>query len=553
MSEQQAPSESPPPDWRTCTTAGCIGICLEGQDACLAHVDAQGRKTFLSALRPGARLDLRGTPIDPELLGQLLAGLRPEGGPLTLGDARFERARFSREAGFRGVQFSGVAGFNRAQFSGDARFNGAFFSGSAEFDEVQFSGEARFNGAQFSGAAGFGGARFSKEAGFGEAQFSGVTTFRGAQFSQAGALGPLLAATKLTLDRASFAGAMVVDVAAARLSCVGTAFQQGATLRARYAEIVLDGAVFAKPSTLAYAEDTFRRPPGHPVGKGPWFYETPLRASGQPPRPRLLSLRRVDVSTLVLADVDLSACLFHGAHHLDSLRIEGTRPFATTPGAWRLRLGRWWLPVWWRWSRRQTLAEEHHWRSEHPTPAVAGRWARLTQPGWHGPACQTPAWVEKQTAQRVQRLGPARVAVLYRSLRKAQEDNKDEPGAADFYYGEMEMRRKAPATPWPERFILWWYWLLAGYGLRGLRAVTALLAVVTGLALLLQHIGFNGGDPSLRDALIFTAQSTLSLDAMKTLADHVSWAGDVLRIVLRLSGPLLLGLALLSIRNRVKR
>jgi hypothetical protein len=85
------------------------------------------------------------------------------------------------------------------------------------------------------------------------------------------------------------------------------------------------------------------------------------------------------------------------------------------------------------------------------------------------------------------------------------------------------------------------------------RAVTALLAVVTGLALLLQHIGFNGGDPSLRDALIYTAQSTLSLDAMKALADHVSWAGDVLRIVLRLSGPLLLGLALLSIRNRVKR
>jgi hypothetical protein len=38
-----------------------------------------------------------------------------------------------------------------------------------------------------------------------------------------------------------------------------------------------------------------------------------------------------------------------------------------------------------------------------------------------------------------------------------------------------------------------------------------------------------------------------------TLTDHVSWVGETLRIVLRLVGPLLLGLALLSVRNRVKR
>jgi hypothetical protein len=32
---------------------------------------------------------------------------------------------------------------------------------------------------------------------------------------------------------------------------------------------------------------------------------------------------------------------------------------------------------------------------------------------------------------------------LYRALRKGREDAKDEPGAADFHYGEMEMRRHA--------------------------------------------------------------------------------------------------------------
>jgi hypothetical protein len=37
----------------------------------------------------------------------------------------------------------------------------------------------------------------------------------------------------------------------------------------------------------------------------------------------------------------------------------------------------------------------------------------------------------------------AQLAGLYRALRKAREDAKDEPGAVDFYYGEMEMRRYA--------------------------------------------------------------------------------------------------------------
>jgi hypothetical protein len=99
-------------------------------------------------------------------------------------------------------------------------------------------------------------------------------------------------------------------------------------------------------------------------------------------------------------------------------------------------------------------------------------------------------------------LKPARLAALYRELRKGREDAKDEPGAADFYYGEMEMRRlDRQMTPWPERAILWLYWLVSGYGLRGLRALAWLAIVVVGLAALLQAVGFNGGDPIFRDAV----------------------------------------------------
>ena len=39
--------------------------------------------------------------------------------------------------------------------------------------------------------------------------------------------------------------------------------------------------------------------------------------------------------------------------------------------------------------------------------------------------------------------GAGQIAGLYRALRKGREDTKDKPGAADLYYGEMEMRRHA--------------------------------------------------------------------------------------------------------------
>jgi hypothetical protein len=43
-------------------------------------------------------------------------------------------------------------------------------------------------------------------------------------------------------------------------------------------------------------------------------------------------------------------------------------------------------------------------------------------------------------------LDPGQIAGLYRALRKGREDAKNEPGAADFYYGEMEMCRARPVS-----------------------------------------------------------------------------------------------------------
>jgi hypothetical protein len=48
------------------------------------------------------------------------------------------------------------------------------------------------------------------------------------------------------------------------------------------------------------------------------------------------------------------------------------------------------------------------------------------------------------------------VAKVYRKLRKSRKDAKDESGAADFYYGEIEMRRAA-APQWSSEWLSWLY------------------------------------------------------------------------------------------------
>ncbi len=53
-----------------------------------------------------------------------------------------------------------------------------------------------------------------------------------------------------------FDGAMVVEAIASEVSCVDARSAEAVTLRLRYAEIALDGTVFAKPSPVAFAEDT---------------------------------------------------------------------------------------------------------------------------------------------------------------------------------------------------------------------------------------------------------------------------------------------------------
>lgn len=152
------------------------------------------------------------------------------------------------------------------------------------------------------------------------------------------------------------------------------------------------------------------------------------------------------------------------------------------------------------------------------------------------------------------------MASTYRQLRKSREDSKDEPGGADFYYGEMEMRRKVTVPPnarlskrlslYAERSLLWVYWAVSGYALRASTALISLVLTVFLFSLTLLAWGFPQTH-GYTYAVLYSAQSVTSLLHAPTVT--LTAAGEWLSIGLRLLGPLFFGLILVSLRGRVRR
>lgn len=283
--------------------------------------------------------------------------------------------------------------------------------------------------------------------------FQGDATFARAVFERARELGPFVVGSRLVLDDCVFSERVRLEVAARVVSARATTFAAGALLRMRWAEIALDDADFARPSTLSGATTWRTDNDLEPV--------CPLddRQIELEERPRLMTLRGAQVGQLSLSNVDLRACRLLGAHGLESLTIEASCKWPRTPSEER-------------YVDRETIAEEHAWRD------------------WNEPATQAPEWLMGRDG--TEPLQATQIAALYRALRRAREDDKDQPGAGDLYYGEMEMRRhrqahddeKAPAndpqdSASPTNYasprhrlrvggdtaILHAYWLVSGYGL----------------------------------------------------------------------------------------
>jgi hypothetical protein len=81
-----------------------------------------------------------------------------------------------------------------------------------------------------------------------------------------------------------------------------------------------------------------------------------------------------------------------------------------------------------------------------------------------------------------------------RQLRAVLKGARNEPGAADLSYGEMEMRRAAArrGAGWGERWLLGGYRLVSGYGLRASRSLARLTGLIVVAAVMLRYKGFPG-------------------------------------------------------------
>ncbi|UOB08015.1 pentapeptide repeat-containing protein [Streptomyces sp. HP-A2021] len=497
---------------------GCRGIQVPGYAPCLAHLTDIDRSAYLAGLVPGTDIDHRGTPLTEPLLDDLLGALRdPATGHPCFGAAEFHS-----------VTFEDVAMFDSATFHGDAEFGSVTFQ-DAWFDSATFSGEVEFTGAATTD-------RF---------------WFRKAQFETAAYVN-FVCGRLVLLDMAVFHQPVMLSFAARRVSCGRTRWAATASLHLTYAKLHLDDAVFEYPVSVTGA-------------LGPYRGDAPLPEGlvSQTPGVSLATVVGADVAHLALHNIDVSECEFAGAVHLDQMRVDGWCTFATTPSGWNRRFP-------WRWSQRNTLVEEHYWRvrnARHPAEAVARGWATPPQ---HAPE-----------------LKPAAVAALYRQLRKSLEDGKNEPDAADFYYGECEMRRHDTTRPWGERTLLTAYWALSGYGLRATRALGWLVTAMAATIMVMVLWGLPANDPNPQTTgqqvgagqkLKLTTDTPDPRNPTGPLGERVSTerfekalrvvinsvvfrssgqdlttAGTYTEMTSRLAEPVLLGLAVLAVRGRVKR
>jgi hypothetical protein len=628
---------------------GCQGVKLPFAHRCLAHATPSQRAFVLKDWALLQRLDLTGVTISTDLAAELLSAVQAEAidsdgnrapwcpqlrnakfaarvnfkgtvfgdgvslggtvfgdgvsfGQATFGErASFMGARFGDAVDFGGTTFGREAWFNAAAFGDDAWFGDAHFGGGASFHQAVFGHRAAFDRIGFGTGTAFDEAHFGNDVSFENACLGDGSSFDKASFGDWAQLGPLVINGSLSLSQTVFQQAPTIQVACGRLDCRKAKFHASGTLRLRWAEVTLDEVEFERPSIVIAA------PPFAELTDKERALADRL-TDGQPPdpnqpdelvrteRPRLLSLAGCDVSNLTCARLDLRACRFAGAYNLDQLHIDGPTWYARVPGFQR---GWGWPPLW-RWTGRQTLAEEQCWRFTHERSTRQRGW-------WPAPS----KWSTDNTATTLsgtRREQAAEIATIYRALRKGLEESKDEPGAADFYYGEMEMRRNA-AQPGVERLILRVYWLVSGYGLRAGRAITAAVVGLTLFTVLMVAVGFeppassqaasattstaglptratastvgiptsasktttigtptspttsSAGiatttteppDTSPAGAAAYGARTAIGLPIYPPQPKLTVW-GDVLQITLRITVPVLLGLAILSIRGRVKR
>ncbi len=171
-------------------------------------------------------------------------------GPLVI-TARFIRCHFAGRADFRETAFAGNAKFTRARFDEGMRFDAAGFNGAADFACVCAKGIAAFAQARFAGDASFADAELEDEARFAEARFEGEACFERAEFEEGALFRGAFFAGNASFEGAEFDGRAGFGAArfAAPASFAASRFKGGADFAAaRFTDARFQRARFRGPA-----------------------------------------------------------------------------------------------------------------------------------------------------------------------------------------------------------------------------------------------------------------------------------------------------------------
>jgi hypothetical protein len=154
--------------------------------------------------------------------------------------------------------------------------------------------------------------------------------------------------------------------------------------------------------------------------------------------------------------------------------------------------------------------------------------------------------------EKVEKDRLAEVERLYRHLKQNYESQRDYGRAGDFYYGEMEMKRRQlnPLGQIP----FWIYRILSGYGESYPRALFWLVVMWLLFAVLFTVVGYTdewGNHADLWRSLIYSAQS-MTLFHELNITFHSAW-GKAIKLVASVLGVIQIALFGLALQRRFKR
>lgn len=553
------PTGSGSSNWTRCHVNGCLGEAIRNQPKCIQHVDETNRTHYLKYIADTKNaLSLRGTVVTQEVMQAIFASpVMVENKlivPVSFSGAEicirldFNEVTFTRSLDFTGATIREPFSFRNCTFGSHFMAGFAFFNaGPPHFQNTNFASTVDISFAhtervsfgftdcvfqQSLTADGLTGAlilercqaqadvrirgakteaivlRDSSVAGELDVAHTHCMGFHG-QYLRAPhthQIGPLIVEHDCSLSRSQWGARVRIEVKANYLDLSGAQFLEGGHLSMAGPSANLQQLNTGRPLSIAgNAEDK--------------------ETTG------ILSIQDADAGLMSFANVDMSRCIFYGAHDLGSIVIEPTVKFAKTPG--------------WPYTGRKCIADEFAWRGRNG--------------GWFSTRWKLPntflstdpkgiANVERDTLI-LPSLKASQVAAVYRDLRRSFEAKSDEPGAADFYYGEMEMRRYSVEAGIAERIIVWLYWLFSGYGLRASRAFFGLAILITIGAVTLTWYGFQRSASYLEGFLFALKAAIPGIERQANLTA----TGEFIEISLAVFGPVLFALGVLALRGRIKR